>query len=244
MSVHKKLMQVRVDLAHLSPQRSGFNKFQGYKYFELSDFIPQTMELFLKHGLCGYISYSNDEATLSITDVEDGTVIVIRSPMATAELKGNHDIQNLGAVQSYQRRYCWIAALELCETDSVEIDKQLKQSEPEVKAAPKPAPKPEYQPTPPPPPEPIKRRVDPIPPQYVETRPTWTMTIDASDDVSWVDMMVEMNILKISLATNSDDLKQIFQVNKAFYERLKTLNPSVYADVIDNFATAKKSFME
>ena len=67
MSVHKKLMQVRVDLARKGLQRSGHNKFAGYKYFELGDFIPQAMDLFLKNDLCGVVSYTAQEATLVIT---------------------------------------------------------------------------------------------------------------------------------------------------------------------------------
>jgi hypothetical protein len=68
------------------------------------------------------------------------------------------------------------------------------------------------------------------------------MIIDAPDDEAWVDMMVEMNNLKISMATDAEQLKQMFQVNKPLYDKLKALNPSVYADVIENFTKAKRSF--
>jgi len=54
--------------------------------------------------------------------------------------------------------------------------------------------------------------------------------------------MVAANNLKISLATSADQLKEMFQVNKPLYDKLKKLNPSVYADVIDNFTNAKRSF--
>jgi len=54
--------------------------------------------------------------------------------------------------------------------------------------------------------------------------------------------MVAANNLKISLATSAEQLKEMFQVNKPLYDKLKTLNPSVYADVIDNFTNAKRSF--
>ena len=39
--------------------------------------------------------------------------------MAKAELKGAHEIHNLGAVQTYQRRYLWMTALELVEHDAI-----------------------------------------------------------------------------------------------------------------------------
>jgi len=233
MSVHKKLMTARIMMMKAKLEKTGHNKFAGYKYFELGDFLPAVQLIFEQIGLCGVVSYDNEYAKLCITDVDDGTVIVITSPMATAALKGAHEIQNLGAVETYQRRYLWSTAMELCENDPIDASEPIKEPS-----------RPEYKPTPKPALEPIKRKVDPIPPQYEEKDPAWTMTIDAPDDVSWVDAMVEMNALKISLATNPDQLKEMFQVNKALYEKLKTLNPSVYADVIDSFATAKKSFKE
>jgi len=104
MSVHKKLMAVRCDLLRTKLEKTGHNKFAGYKYFEIGDFLPQAMDLFFKHGLCGVISYTTEYATLTITDTEDGTMIYITSPMASAALKGAHDIQNLGACETYQRR--------------------------------------------------------------------------------------------------------------------------------------------
>ena len=40
MSVHKKIMQARVSLQQSKLTKSGNNKFAGYKYFELGDFLP------------------------------------------------------------------------------------------------------------------------------------------------------------------------------------------------------------
>jgi len=40
--------------------------------------------------------------------------------MSTAALKGCHEVQNLGAVQTYIRRYLWVAALEIVESDVVD----------------------------------------------------------------------------------------------------------------------------
>jgi hypothetical protein len=176
------------------------------------------------------VSYDRDVASLTITDVDDGTVIVITSPMAEANLKGTHPIQNLGAVETYQRRYLWMTAMEIVEHDILDA------SEP-VKEQPKPAPvQAEKAPQ-----KPVKQRPDPIPPQHVEPA-AWTIHIDAPDDATWVDMMVAANDLKISMATSAEELKEMFQVNKALYEKLKTVNPAVYADVIENFTKAKRSF--
>lgn len=115
--------------------KSGQNKFAGYTYFELGDFLPTVNQIFSDLGLCGIVSYGTDLATLTITDVEDFSYITITSPMAEANLKGCHPIQNLGAVETYTRRYLWVTALEIVEHDALDAttgkeDKKL----PELKS--------------------------------------------------------------------------------------------------------------
>lgn len=138
MSVHMKLMQARIELQGRKLNKSGHNKFAGYNYFELGDFIPVVQEIFSGLGLCGVISYGKDEAWLTITDTSDGAVIVICSPMSTAALKGCHEVQNLGAVQTYIRRYLWVTAMEIVEHDAIDSTTGKKGAEPEGKPEAKP----------------------------------------------------------------------------------------------------------
>lgn len=119
-SVHKKLMQARIKLQATPLKKSGLNKFAGFQYFELGDFLPQIQQIFSEIGLCGVVSFDNQLATLTITDTEDGSNIVLTSPMAEANLKGVHPIQNMGAVETYSRRYLWVTALEIVEHDALD----------------------------------------------------------------------------------------------------------------------------
>jgi hypothetical protein len=127
MGVHKKLMEARIALQSAPLKKSGHNKFAGYQYFELGDFLPQINEIFHRNGLCGVISYTKDYADLTITDVDDGTSISISSPMVEANLKGAHAIQNLGAVETYQRRYLWMTAMEIVEHDALDSSPPVKE---------------------------------------------------------------------------------------------------------------------
>ena len=120
MSVYAKLMQARVKLQGTKLEKSGKNTFAKYNYFELSDFLPTVQTIFLELGLCGVVSFGADAATLTIRDVEGDGEIVITSPMSTAALKGCHEVQNLGAVQTYLRRYLWVTALEIVEHDALD----------------------------------------------------------------------------------------------------------------------------
>jgi len=125
--VHKKLMAARMSLQEATLKKSGHTTFAGYSYFELGDFIPTITEIFYNIGLCGVVSYDSEIASLTITDVDDGTNIIITSPMAEANLKGCHPIQNLGAVETYTRRYLWVTAMEIVEHDALDSSAPIKE---------------------------------------------------------------------------------------------------------------------
>ena len=127
MGVHKKLMEARIALQAAPLKKSGHNKFAGYQYFELGDFLPTINTIFHKLGLCSVISFDKDLATMCITDTDDGSQIVLTSPMAEANLKGCHPIQNLGAVETYTRRYLYVSALEICEHDALDSSPPVKE---------------------------------------------------------------------------------------------------------------------
>ena len=122
MNVYRKLQEARIKLQNTALKKSGKNKFAGYEYFELGDFLPAIQNICEEHGLCGVISYTHEEATLRIYDVDDPlSNITFESPMSSASLKGCHDVQNLGAVQTYLRRYLWTNAFEIVEHDALDM---------------------------------------------------------------------------------------------------------------------------
>ena len=127
MSVYSKLMNARIRLQNTELKKTGHNKFAGYYYFELGDFLPQVQEIFHQVGLCGYISFDTTIATLTIIDIEDNSQITITSPMVEANLKGAHPIQNLGAVETYTRRYLWVSAMEIVEHDALDSSPPVKE---------------------------------------------------------------------------------------------------------------------
>jgi len=120
MKVYKKLVAVRSELQAMSLTKSGHNKFAGYKYFELGDFLPSIQMLFNKYGLCDVISFTEDLATMVVYDTDDGSSVTFTSPMGSANLKGCHEVQNIGAVETYQRRYLYVTALAIVEHDALD----------------------------------------------------------------------------------------------------------------------------
>lgn len=120
MPVHKKLNEARLAFHAMPLKKSGHNKFAGYKYFELGDFLVPALKIFNDVGLCAVVSFAEKFASMHIVDVEDGTQIIIHSPMGSANLKGCHEIQNIGACETYSTRYLWTAALCIVEHDALD----------------------------------------------------------------------------------------------------------------------------
>lgn len=129
MTVYAKLNAARAAF-HAKPlKKSGKNSFAGYSYFELGDFLIPALQVFEAYGLCPVVSFTEQMAHLDLVDVETGERVSFTSPMAEANLKGTHPIQNLGAVETYQRRYLYMAALEIVEHDAIDASKPLETNE-------------------------------------------------------------------------------------------------------------------
>ncbi len=127
MSIYRKLANARKSFHSKKLTKSGQNKFAGYKYFELGDFVSAGMDCLEAEGLVPVISFDAEYAKMTVFDTESDSSIVITSPMAEAQLKGCHPIQNLGAVETYQRRYLWVALLEIIEHDALDSSEPLKE---------------------------------------------------------------------------------------------------------------------
>ena len=222
-------MAARVKLQSTEMKKSGLNKFAGYSYFELGDFIPHIQTIFNEIGLCGVVSFSTEYAQLCITDVDDGTVIVITSPMAEANLKGAHPIQNLGAVESYQRRYLWMTAMEIVEHDIID-------SAPAAEPAPKPVPKAEPKPAP---------AATGKPPAKIEGKDekSWHLKVAAepgTDVAEWASLVTDITKLGLAEAGSEADIMKLFTNNRIIFDRLKAEDETSYTALMLEFKTAKE----
>ena len=123
MNIYQKLAAARVKLSEGGLKKGATNDYTKNAYFELADFLPHITKLGHELGFVCIPSFCTDLASLLIVNTEKtDEVIEITSPMSTAELKGVHAVQNLGAVQTYLRRYLYIAAFEIVEADKLEAN--------------------------------------------------------------------------------------------------------------------------
>lgn len=118
--IYEKLQKARVELQKMQLKKSGKNKFSGFSYYELADFLPQVNQLFYDLKLCSNFSIKDNMAQLIITDWEDNTAQIFTSPIEELELKGCTKVQALGGVHTYLKRYLYINALEIVEADMLD----------------------------------------------------------------------------------------------------------------------------
>ena len=141
LNVYQRLNMARNAFHGLSLKKTGHNKFAGYFYFELGDFLIPALKVFSEHGLTAIVSFGAETAHMAIINSDDPKdSFQITSPMGSAALKGCHEVQNIGAVETYQRRYLWVAALEIVEHDALDSSEPIK---PVTKAVEPPKPIPE-----------------------------------------------------------------------------------------------------
>jgi hypothetical protein len=248
-NVYEKLQKARIELQNTELKKSGHNKFAGYKYFELGDFLPTIQNIFDRHGLFGHISFNTELAVLNIRAVdkpEDS--IQFLSPMSSAALKGCHDVQNLGAVQTYLRRYLWVNAMEICEHDALdsvtgesEVKKPIESKPVEVftqeeltqerKLA-----------------EVIEGKEPKIYSRADLEKVGWVMKVTSFTDVTdesskeiWLEGIKD-NVYKcLAICDKEDEVMALFKKNKQLFDTIKALDATFFANMMNKFTEVKNN---
>lgn len=121
LNLYQKLQKVRVELQNSKLKKSGKNTFSKYEYFELGDFLPKVNELCEKYNLSTIFQFTKEQADLIIIDVDDTEKFeVFSTPVEITSLKGGTAMQNIGATQTYARRYLYVMAFEIAESDLID----------------------------------------------------------------------------------------------------------------------------
>ena len=129
MNIYEKLSEGRYQFKQQKLKGSGKNEYAGYTYIDLTDILPLITAIEHELKYITMISFTNEQATATVVDVEKPEdTIVFTTPMSTASLKGCHEVQNLGAVETYLRRYLYMAVYEIIEQD--ELDKAEPKEDP------------------------------------------------------------------------------------------------------------------
>jgi hypothetical protein len=131
LNVYQKLLKARVAFLEAAPKKSGKHMQLEFKYFELEDIVPTATQIFAELGLLFKVSFTNELAVGEMVNTDnpfdEKERIMFTVPMTdpeTIESKTGKQvtskIQAMGALQTYQRRYLYMNALDIVENDSVD----------------------------------------------------------------------------------------------------------------------------
>lgn len=141
-NLNDSIISIRVKLQNSKLKKSGKNKFAGFDYFELADFLPKLNELMLEEQVNDRFYIKDDLATLELQKGEETNVytmpfVLFSTPLTYKKDKSGNflknkdgeyiqmpsmqDIQYLGALNTYYKRYLYLNAFGI--TDGEVIDR-------------------------------------------------------------------------------------------------------------------------
>lgn len=128
MNVYEKLLEARFRVLQSGMKKSGKNMHLSFKYFELEDIVPVATPIFKELGLLALTTFTSDTATMTVINVENPEEkLIFTSPMRSIEAfnretgnKAVNPTQALGSEQTFQRRYLYMAALDIVESDAMD----------------------------------------------------------------------------------------------------------------------------
>lgn len=124
-NLNESIIKIRVELQNSKLKKSGKNKFAGFDYFELADFLPRLNELMLQENINDRFYIKDDYATLEVQkgdEINTYTMpfVLFSTPLNKSGQPSMQDIQYLGALNTYYKRYLYLNAFGIVENDVID----------------------------------------------------------------------------------------------------------------------------
>ena len=166
-SLNESIIAIRVKLQNSKLKKSGENNFAGFDYFELADFLPKLNELMLEEGINDLFTIEvdmNEEMVAKLTLIKGNETQDYKMPFKVydtpltfkkdkkgefmKDANGNYiqvpsmqDIQYLGALNTYYKRYLYLNAFGITDGDIIDAlnneELEGKEKKSKLKASPK-----------------------------------------------------------------------------------------------------------
>lgn len=130
MNIYQKLLKARAMFLEADVKKTGKNMHLSFKYFELEDIVPTATRIFGEVGIVPLVNFTADTATMTMvnTDNPEETVTFV-SPfnqiapiVSNAGKQATNEMMALGSSITYMRRYLYMIALDICESDGIDAN--------------------------------------------------------------------------------------------------------------------------
>ena len=135
--LNESIINIRVKLQNAKLKKTGKNKFAGFDYFELADFLPKLNELMLEENINDRFVIEDDKAKLTLIKGNESQEYVIPfvlfdTPLNKDGKPSMQDIQYLGALNTYYKRYLYLNAFGITDGEVIDAmdNKELAKKEP------------------------------------------------------------------------------------------------------------------
>ena len=130
MNIYQKLLKARAMFLEADVKKTGKNMHLSFKYFELEDIVPTATRIFEEVGIVPLVNFTADTATMTIvnTDNPEETVTFVSPFNQIAPIVSNtgkqatNEMMALGSSITYMRRYLYMIALDICESDGIDTN--------------------------------------------------------------------------------------------------------------------------
>ena len=130
LNVYQKLLAARAKFLESDVQKTGKNMHLSFKYFELDDIVPTATRIFSEVGLIPIANFTSDVATMTVVNTDNPEEVIpfvapfnqIAPIVSNAGKQATNEMQALGSSITYMRRYLYMIALDICESDSFDAN--------------------------------------------------------------------------------------------------------------------------
>lgn len=130
LNVYQKLLSARAKFLESDVQKTGKNMHLSFKYFELDDIVPTATRIFSEVGLIPIVNFTSDVATMTVVNTDNPEEVIpfvapfnqIAPIVSNAGKQATNEMQALGSSITYMRRYLYMIALDICESDSFDAN--------------------------------------------------------------------------------------------------------------------------
>ena len=118
MNLYQKVAKIKGEMSSMNFTKTGKNSFTKFNYFQLDDFEPTLEKLCSQNGVVTYFQFALDTARMVVVDADDPTQkIEVDSPVDVSFGKTSSKMQDIGAMQTYARRYLFMSFFGITESD-------------------------------------------------------------------------------------------------------------------------------
>ncbi len=130
LNVYQKLIMARGQFLESDAKKTGKNMHLSFKYFELDDIVPTATKIFVELGLIAVVNFTSDVATMNIINTENPEEVIpfiapfnqIMPIVSNTGKQATNEMQALGSSITYMRRYLYMMALDICESDTIDAN--------------------------------------------------------------------------------------------------------------------------